>query len=80
MGKCFVEVLVVIEPHCVLGRTANLLFIYVFNYVIVTDVIVTGPDVISSCYFIVVVVVHNVSMEPCEFQGVTISLMLWAIS
>ena len=29
--------------------------------------------------FIVVIVVHDVIMEPCGCQGVTMALMLWAV-
>ena len=50
--------------------TANLV-LYLLNYVIVTDVIVTGPDVIKPILFIVVTVVHDVIIKPCVCQGVT---------
>ena len=37
-----------------------------FIYIVVTDVIVTGPDVIKSLLFIAIVV-YDVIMEPCSF-------------
>ena len=58
--------------------TANFV-LYLFNYVIVTDVIVTGPDVIKPILFIVVTVVHDVIIKPCGCQGVTMALMLWVV-
>ena len=71
---------VVIEPYCVFlaGGTANCI-IYFDYCVIVTDVIVTGSDVIKPILFIVVIVVHDVIMEPCGCQWVTMALMLWAV-
>ena len=49
-----------------------------FICVVVTDVIVTGPDVIRPSLSIVIVV-HDVIMEPCECQGVTRALMFSAV-
>ena len=44
-----------------------------------SDVIVTGPGVILPLFFIAVILVHGVIMEPCGCQGVTMALMLWAV-
>ena len=52
-----------------------LVFIYC---VIVTDVIVTGPDVIKPLLFIVIVVC-DVIRELCGCKGLTMALMLWAV-
>ena len=43
-----------------------------------TSGIVTGPDVIKPLLFIVIVV-HDVIIEPCGCQGVTMALILWAV-
>ena len=47
----------------------NSQFLLFINYIIVTDVIVTGPGVIEPLFFIAVIMVHGVIMEPCECQG-----------
>ena len=44
-----------------------------------TDVILTGPDVIKPLLLIVVIVVHDVNIKPCGSQAVMIALMLWAV-
>ena len=80
MGKYVIEVLSCHQAHCVLADgTANLI-LYLFNYAIVTDVIVTGPDVIKPILFIVVIVVHAVIMQSCGCQEVAMALMVWAVS
>ena len=49
------------------GGTANFI-IYFDNYVIVTDVIVTRPDVFEAHFIYYVSMVHDV-IEPCGCQG-----------
>ena len=51
---------------------------YLFIYIVVTDVVITGPDIIKPL-LLIAIVVHDVIMEPCWCQGVTIALMLWAV-
>ena len=67
VAKYVIKVLNCNWPHCVLADgTANCI-IYLFSYVIVTDVIFTGPDVIKPILFIDFIVALDVIMEPCGF-------------
>ena len=68
VGKYVIKVLRCNWPYCVLADGIAIFIIYLFNYVIVIDVIVTGPDVIRPILFIVVIVVHDVIMEQCGCQ------------
>ena len=59
----------VVEPYNVLAdRTVNFI-IYFNNYVIVTDVIVSRPDVIEAHFIYYCIMEYDVIIEPCGCQG-----------
>ena len=60
---------VVTEP-IVFWQMEHPFYYYLFNnYVVVTDVIVTRPDVIKTHIICFCIVVHDVIMEPCGCRG-----------
>ena len=72
VGKYVIKVLSCNWPHCVLADWKASFIIYLFNYVIVTDFIIT---VIKPILFMVVIVVHDVIMELCGCQNSDLSVM-----